>query len=162
MAFFILRKLILQSRMHSYPVGLFGRTLHLLPYFMCANSEGYGDTAQMRRVAWAFAGSLCSKYHNLMSWLIFMSNRWFAINISQTKHVFNINFVQELLRKIPPQFYFVKIFRSGGNENLIITFVIFSGLNLALFECQTDFGKWNRLFLVPDKCISFKCLRQDV
>ena len=57
MAFFILRKLILQSRMHSYPVELFGRTLHLLPYFMCANSEGYGDTAQMRRVAWAFAGA---------------------------------------------------------------------------------------------------------
>ena len=33
---------------------IFGRTLHLLPYF---------------RLAWAFAGPLCDKYHNLMSWL---------------------------------------------------------------------------------------------
>ena len=29
-----------------------------------------GGTAQMRRLAWAFAGRLCDKYHNLMSWLI--------------------------------------------------------------------------------------------
>ena len=33
-------------------------TLHLLPYFMCANSEGSGETARMRRLAWAFAGRL--------------------------------------------------------------------------------------------------------
>ena len=50
---------------------------------MCANSEGSGETARMRRHAWAsdeiapmrrlaraFAGCLCDKYHNLMSWLI--------------------------------------------------------------------------------------------
>ena len=49
---------------------IFGRTLHLLPYFMCANSEGSGKTAQRRWLAWAFAGCLCDKYHNLMSWLI--------------------------------------------------------------------------------------------
>ena len=48
----------------------FGRTLRLLPYFMCANSEGSGETAQMRKLAWAFAGRLCYKYHNLMNWLI--------------------------------------------------------------------------------------------
>ena len=48
----------------------FWSTLRLLPYFMCANSEGSGDTAQMRRLAWVFAGCLCDKYHNLMSWLI--------------------------------------------------------------------------------------------
>ena len=30
---------------------IFGRTLRLLPYFMCANSEGSGETAQMRRLA---------------------------------------------------------------------------------------------------------------
>ena len=28
-----------------------------------------GKTAQMRRFAWAFAGRLCDKYHNCMSWL---------------------------------------------------------------------------------------------
>ena len=38
---------------------------------MCANSEGSGETVRMRRLAWAFAGRLCDKYHNLMSWLIF-------------------------------------------------------------------------------------------
>ena len=70
----VLRKLILQTRMRSHPVGvrclIFGRTLRLLPYFMCANSEGSGETARMRRLAWAFVGRLCDKYHNLMSWLI--------------------------------------------------------------------------------------------
>ena len=40
---------------------------------MCANSEGSDETAQMHRLAWAFAGHLCDKYHNLMSWLIFLS-----------------------------------------------------------------------------------------
>ena len=49
----------------------FGRTLRLLPYCMyAANSEGSGETARMRRLAWAFAGRLCEKYQNLMSWLI--------------------------------------------------------------------------------------------
>ena len=50
---------------------IFGRILRLLPYFMCANSDGSGETARMRRLAWAFTGRLCDKYHNLMSWLNF-------------------------------------------------------------------------------------------
>ena len=74
MVLFVLRKLILQTRMRSHPVGLdvwfFGRALRLLPYFMYANSEGSGETARMCRLAWAFDGRLCDKYHNLMSWLI--------------------------------------------------------------------------------------------
>ena len=57
--------------MRSHPVGLdvlfFGRNRRLLPYFMCANSEGSGETARMRR--WVFGGRLCDKYHNLMNWL---------------------------------------------------------------------------------------------
>ena len=28
------------------------------------------ETARMRRLAWAFTGRLCDKYHNLMSWLL--------------------------------------------------------------------------------------------
>ena len=72
MALFVLRKLILQTHMRSHPVGLdvgfFGRTLLLLPYFMCVNSESSGETARMRRLAWAFAGHLCDKYNNLMSY----------------------------------------------------------------------------------------------
>ena len=38
---------------------------------MCAHSEGSGEIARMRGLAWAFAGRLCDKYHNLMSWLIY-------------------------------------------------------------------------------------------
>ena len=53
MSLFVLRKLILQTRMRSHPVGLdvlsFGRTLRLLPYFMCVNCEGSGEIARMRR-----------------------------------------------------------------------------------------------------------------
>ena len=36
---------------------------------MCVNSEGSGETAWKRKLAWAIAGCLCDKYHNLMSWL---------------------------------------------------------------------------------------------
>ena len=39
---------------------------------MCANSKGPGETARMRRLTWAFAGRLCDKSHNLMSWLSFI------------------------------------------------------------------------------------------
>ena len=31
---------------------IFGQTLRLLPYFMCANSKGSGETAWMCRLAW--------------------------------------------------------------------------------------------------------------
>ena len=41
---------------------------------MCANSEGSVEIARMRRLAWAFAGQLCYKYHNLMSGLICVVN----------------------------------------------------------------------------------------
>ena len=37
---------------------------------MCANSEGTGETARMRRLTWDLAGRQCDKYHNIMSWLI--------------------------------------------------------------------------------------------
>ena len=32
---------------------------------MYANSEGPGETARMRRLAWAFAGRLYDEYHEL-------------------------------------------------------------------------------------------------
>ena len=34
---------------------------------MCEH-EGSGESARMHRLAGAFAGRLCDKYHNLMSW----------------------------------------------------------------------------------------------
>ena len=42
---------------------------------MCANREGSGE---MRRLAWDFAGRLCDKYHNLMSWLIKVSKSYYV------------------------------------------------------------------------------------
>ena len=55
--------------MHAQPSSgarclSFGQTLRLLPYFMCANSQGSGETA------WAFPDYLCGMYNNLMSCLI--------------------------------------------------------------------------------------------
>ena len=42
----------LDSGERSLPFGLLVcQTLRLLPYFMCANSEGSGETARMRRLA---------------------------------------------------------------------------------------------------------------
>ena len=45
---------------------LFGRTLRLLPYFICANSQGSGETAQMRRLASAFTYVKSTKFHELL------------------------------------------------------------------------------------------------
>ena len=59
MVLFVLRKLILQMHMRSHPVGLdVWFLLGLFVYF------------------WAFAGRLCDKYHNLMSWLNYWWRLW--------------------------------------------------------------------------------------
>ena len=81
MALFELRKLLLQTRMRSHPVGLdvwflvgpfvYFHTSCMRTAKPLARLRGCsGETARMRRLAWAFAGRLCDKYHNLMSWLI--------------------------------------------------------------------------------------------
>ena len=72
MALFDLHKL--SSNAHAQPSSgarclIFGWTLRPLSYFMCVNSEGSGETALICRLACAFPGRLCDKYHNLMSWL---------------------------------------------------------------------------------------------
>ena len=51
---FVLRKH--SANAHAQPSSgarcvIFGLTLRLLPYFMCANSEGSGETARMHRLA---------------------------------------------------------------------------------------------------------------
>ena len=69
MAFIALRKLNLQTRMRSNPLGLHvwyfwsDPSSTIIPY-VCANTEVSGETARM-----LFAVRLCDKYHNLMSWL---------------------------------------------------------------------------------------------
>ena len=57
--------------MRSYPVGLdfWSDPSSTSILNVCDYSEGSGETARMRRLAWAFVGRLCDKYHNLMSWL---------------------------------------------------------------------------------------------
>ena len=72
LALFVLCKLILQTRMRSHPLGLDVWFL-VGPFVNCHTScarrhTGSAETARMRRLAWAFAGYLCDKYHNLMSW----------------------------------------------------------------------------------------------
>ena len=76
MAHFVLREVIFQTRMRSLPVGLdVWLLVGPLVYFHTSCEQtaklGSGETGHMRRLIWAFAGRLCSKYHNLMSWLIF-------------------------------------------------------------------------------------------
>ena len=79
MALLVLRKLN-SSNTHAQPSSgarclIFGRALRLLPYSMCANSEGSGETARMHMLTLAFTGRLCDKHHNLMSWLK-LSQTW--------------------------------------------------------------------------------------
>ena len=56
------------STMHAQPFRcpIFGQTFHS----SCVRTAKLWRAARMRRLAWAFAGRLCDKYHNLMSWLI--------------------------------------------------------------------------------------------
>ena len=74
MVLFILHKLTHSLNVHAQPSSgtrclIFCQSLRLLPYFMCANSEFSGETAWMRRPSWAFAGRICDKYYNLMSFV---------------------------------------------------------------------------------------------
>ena len=85
MVLFVLHKLILQTCMRSHPVGLdVWFLVGPFVYFMCVNSEGSGETVQKRRLTWAFAGRLCDKYHNLMSWLIFGQDGGYSVHPGHT------------------------------------------------------------------------------
>ena len=53
---------------------------------MCANSEGTGETARMRRLASTFPGRLCDKYDNLMSWLKCFSPLCFFFVTGESKY----------------------------------------------------------------------------
>ena len=99
MALFVLRKLS-SSNTHAQPSSgarylIVGQTLCLLPYFMCANSEGSGETAQTRRLTWAFAGRLCDKYmYYLMRWLIYFFFMVKNVNIDRNyKRAFDMLYI---------------------------------------------------------------------
>ena len=68
--------------------------------------------ARLRRLAWAFAGHLCDKYHNLMSWLI-------------SYHLIKVNLLPKLLlenwwilwlAKVIPTYLNVQYFQSCFSE----------------------------------------------
>ena len=77
---------------------------------MCANSEGSGQTVQMRRLAWAFVGHLCDKYLEL----IFMHKFW-PMDLLLAKYVRTI----------------LILFWSGNTLSLMPIF--FTGLRFHLF-----------------------------
>ena len=73
MVLFSLRKLILQTRIRSHPVGLdVWFFVRCFVYFHSSCVRTAKALTRLRRLTWAFAGRLCDKYHNLMSWLIWL------------------------------------------------------------------------------------------
>ena len=121
MALFVLRKPILQTRMRSHPGGarcpIFGRTHRLLPYFMCANSEGSGETARMRRIAWSFDVRLCYKYHNFMKCLI-LSHCLSAFLIKKKKKKKRIRFLTHLENKF---LYLIRRIAGYISDNILFS-----------------------------------------
>ena len=63
---------VVQMRMHKPLFGLqicgFCLKVPQGLYFMSATSKGLGETALMRRFAWAFADRPCDKYPFRMAW----------------------------------------------------------------------------------------------
>ena len=58
---------------------------------MC-DQRSSGKPARMLRLAWAFAGRLCDKYPNLMSWLIYDA-RYMYITSRNHIHYANVQLV---------------------------------------------------------------------
>ena len=92
-------KLILQTHMRSQSSSgarclIFGQTLRLLPYFMCANSEGSGETAQQPEpslvayvistiISWAGSFTVCILKHRMkpiIPILLTVVGRWPALS----------------------------------------------------------------------------------
>ena len=70
MALLILCKLILQTYMRGHPEGLdIWFLVRPFAYFHTSCVGTAMTLIKLRRLAWAFAGRLYDKYHNLMSWL---------------------------------------------------------------------------------------------
>ena len=77
---------------------IFGQTLCLLPYFICANSEGSGETTRMRSLTWAFAPA-----HPLFAYAISTIISWagsFKSLFSQKRLGFTDNLSHYSLAKI--------------------------------------------------------------
>ena len=161
MALFVLYKHLLQTRMRSYQVGLdvwfLAGPFRLLPYLMCANGEGSGETPRMRRLAWAFFGRLCDKYHNLMSWLIYplyFTDMYMHLSVQcivneTLKILYKIYYIDSLnefiSKKFLSHFYLLTI----QTFVLLRSVCMFSSINmlvLLLFnETPKQFISWSKL-----------------
>ena len=60
-----------------------GQNLYLYHCFMCANTEGSGETAHFYRLVRAFAARICNKYKNRVNWLILCE--WDRVAKAQTR-----------------------------------------------------------------------------
>ena len=110
----VLRILILQKRMHGHPVGL--DVWYLLRHFVYFHTLWVWTAKvlawlRMRRLAWAFTGRLCDKYHNLTSWLKWYSEISYLTEIftgfKKIKKLFMILFqnLNQNPRTLLPKFY---------------------------------------------------------
>ena len=97
---------------------------------MCVNSKGSGQTVQIRRLAWAFAGRLYDKHHNLMSWLI----SWYVL----LTHGYNKTIVNHghwwlwLLTMVKSFLAMVTPVKSMVNPGLIIKMLSYDGCLIAM------------------------------
>ena len=82
MVCFVLRKVILQMLDVWF---LFWPFIYFHTSCVWTGMALARQTAQMRRLAWSFAGCQCDKYHNLMSWLI--SNHYLARDTGHSRYV---------------------------------------------------------------------------
>ena len=60
-----------------------GLSLNLCPYFVCASSEGSGNTARMLRLVRASAARICDKYECV--WMCFFFQSWCVATVNGDK-----------------------------------------------------------------------------
>ena len=111
MVLFVFRKLILQTRMCSQPMGLdVWFLVGPFVYFHTSCVRTAKALARLRRCAGS--PEPCDKYHNLMSWLIWKKN------LTANKKVLMISdnpSVIHLFLILRPRFWIVKLFISDTN-----------------------------------------------
>ena len=147
MALFFLRKLIFQTPMRGHPVGpdvwfLVG------PFFyfctLCVRTAK--ALARLRRLAWAFAGRLCDKYHNLMSWLNFVCLCWDRDQFSTIRHGFSVTLPNIVILDHPS----TKITNRGAQQRATVSFQDLHMPSRGQAEkqehSQNDWTQWQSFF----------------
>ena len=116
---------------------------------MCANNEGSGETRGCAGSP-AFAGRLCDKYHNHMSWLICRSPSSFQKPLDHSKS----NFMWDLHGIKAVSFFFFFFFSNGlGHETKMAAMPIYAKTikNMYLFFSKpTGRKSWNLVYNKKD------------